>query len=224
MASSSRVPMVEPITLSWRKKMLVSMASSRFGPDVVPRDHDAAAGPQRADRVLPGRPADRLHHGVDLDRQPLARLEHVVRTELERLGALRLVAAGREDLQAAGPAQRDERGRDATAGTLDQDGVTGLEPALGEQHPVGGQPGGRKAGGLLERQRRRLRHDVAPRYDDPLRERALVTLREQRPARVERLVTRPVGAADDRVHDDLVAVLVVDRRRRSRGSSAALPP
>ena len=30
------MPIVEPITLSWRKKIRVSSASSRFGPDVVP--------------------------------------------------------------------------------------------------------------------------------------------------------------------------------------------
>ena len=35
-ASSSRVPMVEPMTLSWRKKIRVSSASSSLGPEVVP--------------------------------------------------------------------------------------------------------------------------------------------------------------------------------------------
>ena len=46
------------------------------------------------------------------------------------------------------------------------------------------------------------------RHRDALGERALVALGQQRALRVERLVGAPVGVADHRVDDDLVAVLV----------------
>ena len=45
-------------------------------------------------------------------------------------------------------------------------------------------------------------------HGDLVGEGALVALGEQRPLRVEGLVARPARVADDRVHDDLVAVLV----------------
>ena len=59
-----------------------------------------------------------------------------------------------------------------------------------------------------KRQRRRLRYDVAPRHRDPVGERALVALGEQRPPRVLGLVAAPGRVADHRVDEHLVAVLV----------------
>ena len=64
-----------------------------------------------------------------------------------RLASSRLVAS---TVQPAGAGQRDQRGRDAPAGALHEHGVAGLEAALGEEHPVGREPGRRQAGGLLE--------------------------------------------------------------------------
>ena len=102
-----------------------------------------------------------------------------------RLASLRLVAQTRKP---AAPAEQDQRGGDAAAGALDEYGRAGLEPGPVEQHAVGGQVGGRQAGGLVEGQRGGLGHQVAPGHRDPLGERAVVALGQQRPARVEGLV------------------------------------
>ena len=82
----ARVPIVEPMIESWRKKMRVSPASSTSGPDVVPLMTMRPPGSQRADRVAPRGPADGLHHRVDLDRQAGAGLEDLVGAELEGAG------------------------------------------------------------------------------------------------------------------------------------------
>ena len=161
-------------------------------------DDDAAARPQRADRVGPGRLADGLHHGVDLDRQPGAGLEDVVGAELAGPVALGLVAAGGEHGEAGGAAEGDQRGRDTAAGALHEHRLAGLAGALHEEHPVGRQPRGRQAGRLLEGQRRGLRHEVAARHDDLLGEGALVALGEQRATGVVGLVAGPVRVADRR--------------------------
>jgi hypothetical protein len=110
--------------------------------------------------------------------------------------------------EAGGAGERDGRGADAAAGTLDEDAVAGLDRRVGEQHPVGRQPGGRQARGLLEGQVGGLREQVAARHDDLLGERPLVPLGQDRPLRVERLVAHPVRVADEGMHDDLVPLLV----------------
>src|SRR5205823_8986744 len=57
-----------------------------------------------------------------------------------------------------------------------------------------------------------LRDEIPYRHGDPLGKRAWMPLREDRPRRVERLVASPIGMADDRMHDDLVAVGIGPRR------------
>ena len=83
------------------------------------------------------------------------------------------------------------------AGALDEHGVARPRAALDEQHPVGGQPGRRQAGGLLEAQRRRLGHEVAPGHGHLLGQRALVALGQQRARGSSVSSPRPVGRADD---------------------------
>ena len=129
-----------------------------------------------------------------------------MRAEFDGTRALLLAAARHPHAVAGGTAERDQRGRHAAARALDEHGAAGLCAGVREQHPVRGQPCRREARGLLERQRRRLRDDVAARHDDVLGEGAVVDLREQRPLRVEGLVAPPVVARDHRVHDHLVAV------------------
>ncbi len=106
-------------------------------------------------------------------------------TARSRLASLRLVALIRSHGR---PAEQDERGGHAAARALDQDRGARLEAGPAEQHPVRGEVGGRQARGLLERQRGGLGHQVAPGHRDPLRERAVVALGQQGPARVQRLV------------------------------------
>src|SRR5918992_2489695 len=72
-------------------------------------DDERAAGAQRAQRVLPGRLADGLEHGVDALGQPGAALERLVGTERDRLLALGRVAARDPDAE-AGMAGKDDRG------------------------------------------------------------------------------------------------------------------
>ena len=128
--------------------------------------------------------------------------------DLEGTRPLALVAAGSKHLEPAGTRQRDQCGRDSAAGALHEHRVAGLQVALDEEHAIGRQPRRRQAGGLLEAHRSRFGDHVGPRHDDLVGEGALVPLGEQRALGIERLVTAPVGAADDCVHDDLVAVLV----------------
>ena len=105
-ASSSRVPIVEPITRELQEEDPGQLGVVELRARRRAADDDRAARTQRPDRVRPGRAADGLHDRVDLVRQPRAGLEHLVRAELERPGALGLVAAGREHPQAAGAGQR----------------------------------------------------------------------------------------------------------------------
>jgi hypothetical protein len=156
--------------------------------------------------VLPRRLADRLEHGVDALRQLGAALERLVRAELDRLSASSCIAAGHPHAQARSTREHDRRAGHAAARALDQHRVARLHAGLDEQHPVGGQPRGRQARRLLERERRGLGHEVAARYRDLLRQRALVLLRQQRAPGIERLVAAPPVARDHRVHDHLVAV------------------
>ena len=168
----ARVPIVEPITLSWRKKIRVRPASSSFGPGGRAAGDERAAGPQRPDRVQPGRLADRLHDRVDGGGQPLAGLVDLVGARA-RAPWRAWPRRGWWPAPGGPPAraERDQRGRDAAAGALDQHGVAGLAAALDEEHPVRRQPRGRQARGLLERQRRRLGHHVAPAARRPCRRR-----------------------------------------------------
>ena len=197
------------MTLSCRKKIRVSSASSRFGPGRRAGHDDPAARPQRPDRVRPGRLADGLHDRVDLDRQPGAGLEDLVRAELERPGALGLVAAGRQHPQAGGPRQRDHGGGDAAAGALHQHGLAGAcsSPRVKSIRYAVSQAVGRQAASSKDSDAgfgTTLRRG----HGDLVGERALVALGEQRPLRVEGLVAGPRRVADHGVDDDLVAVLV----------------
>ena len=129
-ASSSRVPIVEPTTSSCRKKTRWRSAGG-CRPLVAPETTIRAAGPQRAQRVRPGRLADGLDHGVDALGQPRAGLERLVRRRAPRRAArLRLVAAGRPDAAArpARPSAIAARG-DAAARALDEHGLPGREAA-----------------------------------------------------------------------------------------------
>ncbi len=103
----------------------------------------------------------------------------------------------------------DRGGGHTTTRTLHQHGATtgGRQSGPVDDHPVGGQPGRRQAGGLLEGQRCGLGHEVAPRYGHHLGKGSLVQLREQRTPRVKRLVAATRGrVTDDRVDDDILAV------------------
>ena len=155
-ASSSRVPIVEPITRSCRKKIRVSSASSRFGPLVAPEIDERAAGPQRLDRVRPGRLADGLHDRVDplraagrRSRTPRGRRARGPARAWPRRGWSRTPAARRRAPSAISAVATPP------PAPCTSTRVAGLEAALGEEHPVGRQPGGRQAGGLLEATARR---------------------------------------------------------------------
>jgi hypothetical protein len=108
-------------------------------------------------------------------------------------------------VQPGGAGEQDERGRHATAGTLDQDPLPRSQVPAGEQHPVGGQVGHGEARGLLEGQRGRLVEEVAARHRDLLGEGAVVALGQDREVAGEGLVLT-VGVGDHGVHDDLAPV------------------
>jgi len=187
-SSSSRVPMVEPITASWRKKRRVSSAGGAL-PEVTPE----------TTRVPPG---------VDALGEACARLEGLIGTELERPRALLLRAARDPYPRAGGARQYGERGGDPARSALDEDGHPGDHVAAGEQHPVGGEPRRGQAGGLCEGELGRLGHEVPARYRDALGERPLMALGEERALRVKGLVAPPGIVGDDGMDDDLVAFLV----------------
>ncbi len=103
----------------------------------------------------------------------------------------------------------DRSGGHAATGTLHQHGATtgGRQPGPIDDHPIGGQPGRRQAGCLLEGQRRGLGHEVAPRYGHRLGKGPLMQLREQRAPGVERLVAATRGrVSDDRVDDHVLTL------------------
>ena len=163
--------------------------------------------------MRPGGLPDGLQDHVDPFRQPGPGTEDLIGAELESPLALGLAAAGRPHPVAGRAAEHDERGGHPAARALYEQGRARLDARLLEQHLVRGQVGRRQARRLLERQRRRLRHQVAPRDADPLGEDAVVPFGEQRATRIEGLVAAPrIGVADDRVHHDLVTVRVDPRR------------
>ncbi len=192
------------------------------------RHHQRAAGLEGLHGVAPGRRAHGLHHHVHALGQARARLERLVGTQLDRLGALVLRAAGHPHARAGRAADRDQGAGHAAARALDQDRLPGGHAPAREQHAVRGEPGGGKAGRLLERQLRRLRHQVAPWHGHPLGERPRVLLRQERSLGVEGLVVAPVGIRDHRVDDHLVAVGIhaggVTARAPSAGGPRPDPP
>ena len=129
--------------------------------------------------MSPGGLSDRLQHHIDPFRQPGPGREDLVGAELEGPLALGLAAAGRPDPVAGRAAEHDQRGGHPAARALHEQGRARLDAGLLEQHLVRGQVGRRQAGGLLEGQRRGLRHQVAPRDADPIGEGAVVAFGEQ---------------------------------------------
>ncbi len=206
-ASSSRVPMVDPITRSCRKKIRFSSVADGFGPDVAPEM--TTVPPGRNDRSECAQVAAPTVSMTASTRSgslaPLANARSAPSSSaLACLSSCRLVDP---DPEPGSRAQPDQGGRDAAAGALHEDGVAGPQPRLREEHPVGRQPRRRQAGRLLPAQRRRLGHEVAPRDDDLVGERALIPLRQQGPLGVHRLVAAELRVADDGVHDDLLPVV-----------------
>ena len=126
----------------------------------------AVTGPLRMrPRGLP----DRLHDHVDPRRQPVPRLEDLSAPSLRAPSRLASLCWSPTP-GPAGAAECDDRGGHPAARALHQHGRARLDAGLVEQHPVRGQPGRRQAGRLLEGQRGRLGHQVAPRYGDALGE------------------------------------------------------
>ena len=167
-----------------------------------------AAAPQRPDRVLEGRRADRVHHRIDALGQPRAGLERGSGAERFRERALLLVAARHPDAQPGGHAEPDQRVGEPARSALDQDGRARGQLGLGEQHPVGGEPRGRQARRLLEAQLRRLVDQVAGGHRHALGQGALRPLGQQRQLRVELFGTVPRGIVDHAVDDDLAPVRI----------------
>ena len=98
------MPIVEPTTRSWRKKIRFSSVSVRVRAQLVAPEITIVP-PGRSERsewVQVAR-ADGLHHRVDPLGQPGPGLEHLVGADLERPRALGLVAARRQHLQTAAP-------------------------------------------------------------------------------------------------------------------------
>ena len=122
-----------------------------------------------------------------------------------RLASSRLVAQTRSP---RGAAERDRAVATPPPAPCTSTVSPGSQPGLGEEHPVGRQPGGRQAGGLLEGQRGRLGTTLRRGHGDLLGEGALV--RSESSDRFgSRVSSPPPGrVADHGVHDDLVAVLV----------------
>ena len=127
---------------------------------MAPGDDDRPAGAQRLERVIPGRLADRLEHGIDPDRQAAARLDRADGAELERLGALLLAPARHVHRDARRAAEEDRRGRDAAARSLDEHRLARLQVGATEEHAVRGEVGGRQARGLGEREEGRLGDEI----------------------------------------------------------------
>ncbi len=145
--------MVDPITDNCRKNTRFRSACGA-APLVAPAITTTPPGlSERSECAQVAWPTVSIDR-VDPLGQPGPALECLVRAQLQGPLPLLLAAAGRPDPVSARPAQQDQRGRDAAAGPLDQHGRAGLEPGPAEQHPVGGQVGGRQAGRLLEGQRR----------------------------------------------------------------------
>ena len=167
-SSSSRVPIVEPTTDSCRKNTRLSSAAGAW-PGGGAGDDQHAARLERLDRVAPGGLPDGLHHRVDALGQPGAGFERLVGAELQRLLALALRAAGHPHARAGGAAEHGQRGRHAARGALHEHGLARGHAAAREQHPVGGQPRGGQAGGVLEGQLGRLGDDVALAAPPPAR-------------------------------------------------------
>ena len=159
-SSSARVPMVEPTTAQLPEEDLGQLGLGRGVARRGAGDDDGATGSKRVHRVRPGRGADGLHHRVDPFGQPLAGAERAVRADLHRPRSTGLVPRGHPDAVAGRRAELDDRRGDAAAGTLDQDRRAGRQPGVGEQHPVGREPGGRQARGVGPGQLRRLGHEV----------------------------------------------------------------
>ena len=141
--------------MSWRKNTRCSSAGG-FGPLVAPETTIVPPGLSDSQRVLPGRLADGLHHGVDPLRQPRAGLERLRRRRAPSAARALLLVAARHPHAAA---RRRGRARSARVATpppapWTSTVVAGPHAGLHEQHPVGGQPRRRQARGLGERQRR----------------------------------------------------------------------
>ena len=185
----------------------------RVGPAGGARHDERAAGPQRPHRVRPRRLADRLDDGVDAGGQPRAR-SRTPRARPSSRARARL-ASSRLVAQTTSPAARPST--IAAVATPPPAPCTstrspGLSPLCVKSiryavsHAVG-----RHAACSKDRPAG-LSHEVARRHDHLLGERALVALGQDAALRVERLVAGPVGVADERVHDDLAAVVGHARR------------
>jgi hypothetical protein len=172
------VPIVDPTTESWRKKMRVSSAGAA-SPLVAPET--TSVPPGRSDLIewLQVAGADRLEDRVDPLGHPRARLEDCVGAERQRLVALVLRPARGPHAQAAGGAEDDRGGGHAAARALHEHGGARCQAGAREEHPVGGQPRRGQAGRLLEGQLGGLGDDVARRHDDALGQRPLVALGQQ---------------------------------------------
>ncbi|CAM5376234.1 hypothetical protein SVIOM74S_06313 [Streptomyces violarus] len=156
-SSSSLVPIVEPTTLSSRKKMRVSSACEGRPPLVAPEITSVPPGPQRLHGMRPGGGTDGLDHGVDPLRQPRPRLHglhgpqlHEPASAWPRPGSSRRPAARRPCRARSRPwphhPPRPARARSRR----------GAPARVGEQHAVRRQPRRGQTGGLLEGELLRL--------------------------------------------------------------------
>ena len=140
--------------------------------------------------MVPGGLTDGLQDGVDPVREPGADsgtpLPHRARRLVHGAPPRRPVTHMRSP--AAAP-ERDRRRGDATAGSLHENGVTRADARLDEEHPIRRQPRRRQAGGLGPGSSGDLATRLRRGHGDPLGQRALVHLGEQRPSRVRGLVS-----------------------------------
>ena len=167
--SSSRVPIVEPTTSSCLKKTRARSAGGLM-PLVAPATTIRPPGRSaRSECAQVASPTVSITASTRSGRRaPDSKAAWAPHSSAN--SRLRSLAAGRPDPQAGGAGERDAGAGDAAARALDQDRLPGDQARAGEQHPVGGQPGGRQAGGLFEVERLRLGDQVVARHRDPLGE------------------------------------------------------
>ena len=170
LASSARVPMVEPISSSCRKKSRRRSIVAMW-PAVAPEQ--TIRPPCFADFSewsMVGAPTVSITTSTRSGRRaPGSNAVAPSASTLARLAASRLVAYVRAP-SASG--QHDGGRGDAAAGALHQHRSALRQPTAYAQHPVGGQPRGGQARRLCERQLGRLRHQIGPRHSDPVGQRA----------------------------------------------------
>ena len=186
--------MVEPITRSGLKKILVSSARLGSAPEVVPLSTSVPPGRSaliECDQVAA--PTVSITASTRSgSRAPDAKARRAPRAR----PPARPAPDRREVTQTRSPAWRaehDQRGRDPATGALDQHGLSraAAPAAMNSIRYAVSQAVGRQAASA-KRQLGRLVDQIRRRHPDPLGERPRVALRQQRPGRDRSVASEPV--------------------------------